>query len=147
MFSVNRGTHVLETSPVSSSDTEPLFWVASRNNETGVVFLKVGVLGYAFHILSDIYLYFTQVSNTGSQDLVANVFLDYPVSSGFGTAISISSPVLSPISGNFAISNTLDEPENIIPFSSSFGLPYADRFNYTFPATSVTVIALDGSDW
>lgn len=128
MFSINRGTHVLSTSPVSSSDTAPLYWVASRNNDTNVVFLKV--------------------SNAGSEDLVAYIVLDFTVSSGFGSAISISSPALSPISGEYNISNTLDEPENVIPVSSSFAMPFADRFNYTFPATSVTVISLDGgSGW
>jgi hypothetical protein len=41
MFSVNRGTHVLKTSPASTADTAPLFWVASYNNETDAVFIKV----------------------------------------------------------------------------------------------------------
>ncbi|KAG6841718.1 hypothetical protein C0991_007604 [Blastosporella zonata] len=41
MFSVNRGTHVLQTTPASTTDTAPLFWVASYNNETDTVFLKV----------------------------------------------------------------------------------------------------------
>ncbi|KAJ7222879.1 glycoside hydrolase [Mycena haematopus] len=121
MFSVNRGTHVLSTTPTSSNDTAPLFWVASYNNETDVVFLKV--------------------SNTGTQDLVAIVFLGFPVI-GFGSATAISSPALSPISGLFNVSNTLEEPEQIIPVSSSFALPFSDRFNYTFPAMSVTVVSL-----
>ncbi|KAF7330131.1 hypothetical protein MSAN_02462900 [Mycena sanguinolenta] len=121
MFSLNRGTHVLSTTPVSSNDTTPLFWVASYNNETDVVFLKV--------------------SNTGTQDLVANIFLGFSVI-GFGSATSISSPALSPISGLFNVSNTLEEPEQIIPVSSSFALPFSDRFNYTFPAMSVTVVSL-----
>ncbi|KAJ7361013.1 glycoside hydrolase [Mycena albidolilacea] len=121
MFSVNRGTHVLSTIPVSSNDTAPLFWVASYNNDTDVVFLKV--------------------SNAGTQDLVANIFLGFSVI-GFGSATSISSPALSPISGLFNVSNTLEQPEQIIPVSSSFALPFSDRFNYTFPATSVTVISL-----
>ncbi|KAJ7811769.1 glycoside hydrolase [Mycena olivaceomarginata] len=120
-FSVNRGTHVLSTTPVSSNDTAPLFWVASYNNDTDVVFLKV--------------------SNAGTQDLVANIFLGFSVI-GFGSATSISSPALSPISGLFNVSNTLEQPEQIIPVSSSFALPFSDRFNYTFPATSVTVISL-----
>ncbi|KAF9469657.1 glycoside hydrolase [Collybia nuda] len=121
MFSVNRGTHVLQTLPASTADAAPLFWVASYNNETDAVFIKV--------------------SNTGLKDLVANFFLDFPIT-GFGTATSISSPTLSPISGIFNISNTMDEPEQIIPVASSFALPHPDRFNYTFPATSVTVISL-----
>ncbi|TFK42073.1 glycoside hydrolase [Crucibulum laeve] len=121
MFSVNRGTHVLATSPSSTPDTAPLFWVASFNNETDIIFLKV--------------------SNTGTSDLVANIFLDFPIT-GFGTATSISSPALSPISGLFNVSNTLEEPELIIPVANSFAIPQPDRFNYTFPATSVTVITL-----
>ncbi|KAJ7605069.1 glycoside hydrolase [Mycena polygramma] len=121
MFSTNRGTHVLATNPASTNDTAPLFWVASYNNDTDVVFLKV--------------------SNTGTTDLVANIFLDFTVT-GFGSATSISSPALSPISGLFNVSNTLEEPEQIISVSSSFALPFSDRFNYTFPATSVTVVAL-----
>ncbi|KAF8167586.1 glycoside hydrolase [Crassisporium funariophilum] len=125
MFSVNRGTHVLATSPTSTSDTAPLFWVASLNNETNVVFLKV--------------------SNAGTADLTANIFLDFPIT-GFMTTISISSPALSPISGNFNISNTLDAPEQIIPISGSQAIPLPDRFNYTFPAMSVTVLTLQSPD-
>ncbi|KAG6911267.1 hypothetical protein DXG01_002105 [Tephrocybe rancida] len=124
MFSVNRGTHVLQTSPASTSDTAPLFWIASYHNETNTVFLKV--------------------SNTGTTDLVAKIFLDFPIT-GFGTATSISSPALSPISGLFNVSNTLEDPELIIPVASSFAIPLPDRFNYTFPATSVTVISLQTS--
>jgi alpha-N-arabinofuranosidase len=75
-----------------------------------------------------------QVSNAGTQDLVANIFL------GFST--SISSPALSLILGLFNVSNTLEQPEQIIPVSSSFALPFSDRFNYTFPAMSITVISL-----
>ncbi|KAJ7194659.1 glycoside hydrolase [Mycena pura] len=123
MFSINRGTHVLSTTPAPSNDTVPLFWVASYNNDTDVVFLKV--------------------SNTGPSDLVANIFLGFSVI-GFGSATSLSSPALSlnPVSGDFSVSNTLDAPELIIPVASSFALPFSDRFNYTFPATSVTVISL-----
>ncbi|KAJ7045120.1 glycoside hydrolase [Mycena alexandri] len=124
LFSTNRGTHVLDTTPVSSNDTAPLFWVASYNNETDVVFLKV--------------------SNTGSQDLVANIFLGF-TATDFATATAISTPALSPISGLFNVSNTLEEPELIIPVATSFALPFSDRFNYTFPATSVTVIALQST--
>ncbi|KAJ7147997.1 glycoside hydrolase [Mycena filopes] len=121
LFSLNRGTHVLDTTPVASNDTAPLFWVASYNNETDVVFLKV--------------------SNAGAQDLVANIFLGF-TATDFATATAISTPALSPISGLFNVSNTLEEPELIIPVATSFALPFSDRFNYTFPATSVTVIAL-----
>jgi len=125
MFSFNRGTHVLKTSPASSPDSAPLFWVASYNNETNTVFLKV--------------------SNTGTADLVAKIFLDFPIT-GFGTATSISSPALSPISGVFNVFNTIEKPEQIIPVAFSFAIPLPDRFNYTFPATSVTVITLHTSN-
>ncbi|KAF8203955.1 glycoside hydrolase [Pholiota molesta] len=111
MFSVNRGTHVLSTTPASTSDTAPLYWVASANNETDVVFLKV--------------------SNAGTEDLTADIFLEFPIT-GFATAISISSPTLSPISGLFNVSNTLEQPDNIIPVSNSFAIPLPDRLNYTF---------------
>ncbi|KAG6812633.1 hypothetical protein H0H92_001716 [Tricholoma furcatifolium] len=121
MFSVNRGTHVLNTVPVSTADSAPLYWVASYNNQTNTVFLKV--------------------SNTGADDLVANIFMDFSTA-GFATATSISSPSLSPISGLYNVSNTLDEPDLIIPVASSFAFPYSNMFNYTFPATSVTVISL-----
>jgi hypothetical protein len=53
-----------------------------------------------------------------------------------------SSPALSPISGLSSVSNTLQEPEQIIPDPSSLALPFSDRFNYTFPATGVTTISL-----
>ncbi|PBK76468.1 glycoside hydrolase [Armillaria solidipes] len=124
MFSVNRGTHVLETFPPSTTETEPLFWVASYNNETEVVFLKV--------------------ANTGTTDLVAHIYLDFSFAL-FGTAISISTPALSPISGQFDTANTLDEPDLIIPVASSFAIPELGRFNYTFPAMSVTVVSLQAS--
>lgn len=32
MFSTNRGTHVLATTPASSNDTTPLFWVSSSRH-------------------------------------------------------------------------------------------------------------------
>ncbi|KAG6820155.1 hypothetical protein H0H93_004737 [Arthromyces matolae] len=121
MFSVNRGTHVLQTLPASTSDSAPLYWVSSYHNDTNAVFLKV--------------------SNTGTADLVANIVSDFSIS-GFATSVSISTPALSPISGLFNVSNTLEEPELIIPVASSFAIPYPNRFNYTFPATSVTVITL-----
>ncbi|KAF9566985.1 glycoside hydrolase [Agrocybe pediades] len=124
MFSLNRGTHVLQTSPVSSPDNAPLYWVASVNNETNAVFLKV--------------------ANAGTEDLTAYVFLDFPSTSNMATT-SISSPVLSPISGQFNVSNTLDQPEQIIPEFWSAPLPFADRFNYTFPAMSVTVVTLQSA--
>ncbi|KAK7473005.1 hypothetical protein VKT23_001109 [Stygiomarasmius scandens] len=119
MFSSNKGTHALATEPVPSNDTAPLFWSASFNNETDVVFLKV--------------------SNVGEADLVADIFLDFP-STGVITAVSLGTPALSPITGQFNISNTLEEPELIIPVSTTMTIPFLDRFNYTFPATSVTVL-------
>jgi alpha-L-arabinofuranosidase len=121
IFSSNRGTHVLATSPNSDADSVPLYWVASYNNETEVVFLKV--------------------SNTGTDDLVGNVILDFSTA-GFATAISLNTPVLSPITGSFNISNTIEEPELIVPVASSFSFQDSTRFNYTFPATSVTVLAM-----
>ncbi|KAF8644260.1 hypothetical protein AX16_008615 [Volvariella volvacea WC 439] len=121
LFSVNRGTHVLETVPASSAAFEPLYWVASHRNDTDVIFLKV--------------------ANAGSRDLVANIFLDRPTT-GIGSAVSLSTPPLSPISGLFNVSNTLDEPELIVPVYNSFAIPHPGRFNYSFPATSVTVITV-----
>ncbi|KAF9056073.1 glycoside hydrolase [Panaeolus papilionaceus] len=122
MFSLNRGTHVLATSPTSNPDTAPLYWVASFNNETNAVFLKV--------------------ANAGTTDLVANIFLDDFTSTSFMTTTSISSPLLSPISGIFNISNTLDQPNQIIPVHSSFPFPSNNQFSYQFPAMSVTVVSL-----
>lgn len=81
------------------------------------------------------------MSNTGASDLVAYIFLDFNVT-GFGSATQISTPALSPISGLFNVSNTLDEPDLIIPVATSFALPFSDKFNFTFPATSVTVVTL-----
>ncbi|KAJ7762302.1 glycoside hydrolase [Mycena maculata] len=87
MFSLNRGTHVLGTTPAPSHET---------------------------------------VSNTGVDDLVAYIFLDFSVT-GFEIATEIASPALSPISGLFNISNTLDEPALIIPVATSFALLYKPR--------------------
>jgi alpha-N-arabinofuranosidase len=126
MFSVNRGTHVLSTSPASSADSAPLYWVASVHNETNVVFLKV--------------------SNTGTSDLVANIFFDFHTTSVV-TATQLSSPALTPISGIFNISNTLDEPEQIIPVMTSTAIPFSDRMNFTFPAMSVTVVTMESPDF
>ncbi|KAF8899440.1 glycoside hydrolase superfamily [Infundibulicybe gibba] len=111
----------LATSPTSAPDTAPLFWVASFNNETNVVFLKV--------------------SNTGTADLVAYITLDFPTTRLLNT-VSIGAPTLNPLSGQFNVSNTLEDPELIIPVANAYAMPQADRFNYTFPATSVTVISL-----
>ncbi|KAF8914916.1 glycoside hydrolase [Mucidula mucida] len=121
MFSTNRGTHVLETVPSSTNATAPLFWVASYNNETEVVYLKV--------------------ANTGTTGLVAYITYDF-TTTGLGTATTLSTPSLSPISDVFNTSNTLGNPELIIPVESSFAIPETNRFNYSFPATSITVIAL-----
>ncbi|KAK0209047.1 glycoside hydrolase [Desarmillaria ectypa] len=123
--SVNRGTHVLETLPTSTNETEPLFWVASHNNETEVVFLKV--------------------ANAGDTDLVAHIYLDFSFAA-FGTAIFISTPALSPISGQFDTANTIDEPDLIVPVASSFAVPELGKFNYTFPAMSVTLVSLQASE-
>ncbi|KAF5312724.1 hypothetical protein D9619_002697 [Psilocybe cf. subviscida] len=126
MFSVNRGTHVLSTNPVSSQDSAPLYWVASVHNETNVIFLKV--------------------ANTGTADLVANIFFDFNTTSVV-TATQLSSPALTPISGIFNISNTLDEPEQIIPALTSTAIPFPDRMNFTFPAMSVTVVTMESPDF
>ena len=85
-----------------------------------------------------------KVANTGTTDLVAHIYLDFSFVL-FGTAISISTPALSPISGQFDTANTLDEPDLIIPVASSFAIPELGRFNYTFPAMSVTVVSLQAS--
>ncbi|KAF8645689.1 hypothetical protein AX16_007638 [Volvariella volvacea WC 439] len=121
LFSVNKGTHVLSTVPAASAEYSPLFWVASHHNDTDVVFLKV--------------------VNAGLQGLVANIVLDRPTT-GFGSAVSLSSPSLSPISGQYNISNTLDEPEQIVPVHNSFAIIEPGKFNFSFPATSVTVISV-----
>ncbi|KAE9400941.1 glycoside hydrolase [Gymnopus androsaceus JB14] len=107
MFSTNRGTHVLTTSPTSDNNSVPLYWV----------------------------------SNTGPDDLVGNIVLDF-ATPGYATAISLGTPALSPITGSFNISNTIEEPEQITPVASSFTFQDPTRFNYTFPATSVTVLAV-----
>lgn len=43
MFSENRGTQVLTTAPVSSALLSPIFWVASHNNVTNDLILKVSL--------------------------------------------------------------------------------------------------------
>lgn len=138
---MNRGTQVLVTEPQSSVEWAPLFWAASYNNDTDVVFLKV------CRLRSFSWLGLTcglKVANAGTTDLVANLFLDFPTT-GLVTATSLSTPPLTPIAGQFNTSNTLDEPESIIPVASSFAIPHFDRFNYSFPAMSVTVIALQSA--
>ncbi|KAK7473007.1 hypothetical protein VKT23_001111 [Stygiomarasmius scandens] len=87
MFSFNKGTHVLATEPTPSNDTA-LFWSASLNNETDMVYLKV--------------------ANVGETDLVADIALVFPPT-GVITAISLGTPALSPIIGQFNVSNTLEE--------------------------------------
>lgn len=144
MFGNNMGTHVLATSPASTADSEPLYWVASYHNETNVVHLKVGSLSCQC-IETMIEFIYLKVANTGTTDLNANILLDFSIT-GFGTSTSISSPLLSPISGIFNISNTLDEPELIIPVATSFAIPAPRELNYTFPATSVTVLSLLSPD-
>lgn len=59
------------------------------------------------------------------------------------TATAISTPVLGPITRQFNVSNTLESPNLIFPVASNFAIPLPDRFNYTFPAMSVTVISVE----
>lgn len=112
--------------------------MASYNNETEVVFLKVVRMrkSLKFELTKC-----SQVSNTGPDDLVGNIVLDF-ATPGYATAISLGTPALSPITGSFNISNTIEEPEQITPVASSFTFQDPTRFNYTFPATSVTVLAV-----
>jgi len=100
------------------------------------VYIKVRLARSPFHthILTRL-----QVANAGTVDLVADIFFDFKIE-GFFTAISISSPALSPISGQWNVSNTLEKPEQIIPYSNTYAIPDADKFNYLFPPMSVTVI-------
>ncbi|KAF8899438.1 glycoside hydrolase [Infundibulicybe gibba] len=105
---------------VNTRHCTPLL-VASFNNETNVVFLKV--------------------ANTGTADLAAYVTLDFQTTRLWNT-VSIGTPTLNPLSGQFNVSNTLEDPELIIPVANAYAMPQADRFNYTFPATSVTVVSL-----
>ncbi|KIJ36494.1 glycoside hydrolase family 51 protein [Sphaerobolus stellatus SS14] len=121
MFSANRGTQVLETTPASTNDSFPLFWVASHNNKTNAMFLKV--------------------SNVGSDDIVFDLSFDFPVG-GFGTAITLANPPLTVNSGVFSVANTPEYPEAIVPVSSAFAIVDPTKFNYTFPAQSVTVLSL-----
>jgi len=117
MFSSNRGTQVLATNPVPTNDTVPLFWVASHNNETNTMFLKV--------------------ANAGENDLVMILNFDFEVG-GFMTATTLSQ---TDGSGIFNVSNTPASPETVIPVHGSFAVPNSRQVNYTFPATSVSVLA------
>jgi alpha-N-arabinofuranosidase len=83
----------------------------------------------------------------GPDDLVGDLFFDFSVSGGFGTAMTIANPALSPNTGVFNVSNTPENPEAIIPVSSSFAIVDPTKFNYTFPAQSVSVLALRVKDW
>ena len=141
MFATNRGTHVLQTTPASTAESAPLYWVASVNNDTNVVFLKARSSACCPVMISKL----AQVVNTGTTGLVADLFFDFQIE-GFYTAISISSPGLSPISGQFNVSNTLEKPEQIIPYSNTFAIPDSDRFNHFFPEMSVTVLAVHKVD-
>ncbi|KZT59017.1 glycoside hydrolase family 51 protein [Calocera cornea HHB12733] len=119
LFATNLGTHVLSTNPTPSPSTAPLYWVASHHATNHLVFLKV--------------------VNTGSYDLVINLSFDFPVVGGFGTAQQLSAG-LYPTPGVYNISNTLEEPDVIMPVASSFGIVDATALNYTFPQSSITVM-------
>ncbi|EJU05666.1 glycoside hydrolase [Dacryopinax primogenitus] len=119
LFATNLGTHVLATIPEPSPSTAPLYWVASHHATNQLVFLKV--------------------VNTGSADLVGNLFFDFPVIGGFGTAQQLSAG-LYPTPGVYNISNTLETPDVITPVASSFGIVDSSEFNYTFPQSSITVM-------
>lgn len=56
MFSENRGTQVLTTAPVSSALLSPVFWVASHNNVTNDLILKVSLQPQAFTPLLNLQL-------------------------------------------------------------------------------------------
>lgn len=78
---------------------------------------------------------------------MGDLFLDFAVDGGIGTATTIGNPALSPNTGVFNVSNTPENPEAIIPVSSSFALVDPTKFNYTFPAQSVSVLALKVKKW
>jgi len=116
MFSLNRGTQVLSTTPAPSNDTVPLFWVASHNNVTNAVILKV--------------------ANTGTADLAGYLSFDFDVG-GFATSTTLSQ---TDGSGMFNVSNTPTSPEAFIPVHGTFAIPNSRAYNYTFPATSLSII-------
>ncbi|EIM91767.1 glycoside hydrolase [Stereum hirsutum FP-91666 SS1] len=97
MFSENRGTQVLTTAPVSSALLSPIFWVASHNNVTNDLILKV--------------------ANAGNDSVSSTISLAFDIdTSTVGTLTQ-----LAPGSdGLFNVSNTLDEPEVVVPVTSNF---------------------------
>ncbi|KZS88917.1 glycoside hydrolase [Sistotremastrum niveocremeum HHB9708] len=122
LFSSNRGTHILATTPTQDNSTNPLYWVASHNNDTNLVFLKV--------------------ANTGNDDLVVYLTFDFSV----GPTATLSTLSQTDGSGIFNVSNTPDNPRNIIPVHSSTVVLHPTGFNATFSAQSVTVLTFSTKD-
>ncbi|KZT41976.1 glycoside hydrolase [Sistotremastrum suecicum HHB10207 ss-3] len=122
LFSSNRGTHILATTPTQDNSTNPLYWVASHNNDTNLVFLKV--------------------ANTGNDDLVVYLTFDFSV----GPTATLSTLSQTDGSGIFNVSNTPDNPRNIIPVHSSTVVLHPTGFNATFSSQSVTVLTFRTTD-
>jgi alpha-L-arabinofuranosidase len=118
MFGNNRGTHVLATTPKQSPNTTaPLFWVASKDAQTNSVILKV--------------------SNAGPNDATANFKL-----SGFHVQSTASVTSLSPVNGQWNISNTLNAPSTIVPQTASIAIHQSTGFSFTFKPYQVSVFRL-----
>lgn len=110
LFSVNRGDTILPVSPVRSP---PLYYVASTDSKTGTVFVKA--------------------ANTGSSPISISFSFNGLKLGSTGTATTLTS-------SNIYASNTPENPDTVVPVTSSFTA--GSTINYTFPANSVVVLAI-----
>ncbi|KIY68387.1 glycoside hydrolase family 51 protein [Cylindrobasidium torrendii FP15055 ss-10] len=114
LFSTNRGTHTLPTSPVSSNTTgAPLYWSASYNTDAAVVYLKV--------------------SNTDSASINTTITLDGFTQDGDAKVQFFS--------GAAQDVNTVDAPDAIVVSETAVSV-VDGVLAYAFPGLSVSVVTI-----
>ncbi|OZJ01748.1 hypothetical protein BZG36_05243 [Bifiguratus adelaidae] len=96
----------------SNGGFNPLYWVAGQKNATKEIFVKVANYGNA------------------TQTVSFNV-----------RGAKVTKGVATTLTGNPTAINSAQAPNNVIPTNSTFNIR-GDRFKFTFPALSASVLAL-----
>ncbi|KAF8607098.1 glycoside hydrolase [Ceratobasidium sp. AG-I] len=114
LFSTNRGTHVLKTSPAPSASV-PLHWVASHDANNKIVYIKV--------------------SNTATTTYTGAFTFAFSVPSKSASVTLLNAQSLTAL-------NNLSNTNVVVPVTSTVTLGSTTAMSYTFPAHSVAVIKL-----
>lgn len=93
----------------------------------------------------------TQVANAGNDSVSSTISLAFDIDT---STVGILTQLAPGSDGLFNVSNTLDEPEVVVPVTSNF--TFSDDacagttgcvFGMEFPAMSVSVLVLNVPDW